>query len=90
MESSVSSRSSRTSSSLAPTTAESSPPLDEKKAQAILDACNFKNLDGLRALAESPGGFLTDSLRQQACEYPPCHIYIALYGCCQLFKRLPT
>lgn len=85
MESSVSSRSSRASSSAAPAPAPP-PPLDEKKAQAILDACNCKNLGDLRVLAESPGGFLTDSLRQQACEYPHA---VALYGY-HLFGRLPT
>lgn len=38
------------------------------KEHAILDACRWKNLDALRSLAESPGGFLTDRVRQQACK----------------------
>lgn len=41
---------------------------DEKK-EAILEACRTRDLDTLTALAESRGGFLTDSLRQQACKY---------------------
>lgn len=41
---------------------------DEKK-EAILEACRTRDLDALTALAESRGGFLTDSLRQQACKY---------------------
>ena len=41
---------------------------DKEKERAILKACRWKNLSELRCLAESPGGFLTDSLRQQACK----------------------
>ncbi|KAK5653858.1 hypothetical protein OQA88_7782 [Cercophora sp. LCS_1] len=37
-----------------------------EKERAILEACKWRNLDALRALAESSGGFLTDNLRQQA------------------------
>ncbi len=40
---------------------------DEKK-EAILEACKQRDLDALRALAELPGGFLTDEIRQQACK----------------------
>lgn len=40
------------------------------KERAILEACRWRNLDALRALAESPGGFLTDKIRQQACKFP--------------------
>jgi hypothetical protein len=40
---------------------------DEKK-EAILEACRQRDLDALRALAELPGGFLTDEIRQQACK----------------------
>jgi hypothetical protein len=36
------------------------------KESAILEACRWRNLDALRALAESPGGFITDKTRQQA------------------------
>ncbi|KAL2200395.1 rab-GTPase-TBC domain-containing protein [Corynascus similis CBS 632.67] len=39
---------------------------DERKKTAILEACSCRDLDALRALAESPGGFLTDTIRQQA------------------------
>ncbi|KAK0629773.1 rab-GTPase-TBC domain-containing protein [Bombardia bombarda] len=39
---------------------------DRGKEHAILEACRWRNLGDLRALAESPGGLLTDSLRQQA------------------------
>ncbi|KAH6631649.1 rab-GTPase-TBC domain-containing protein [Chaetomium tenue] len=38
---------------------------DEKK-KAILEACSQRDLDALRALAQSPGGFLADSIRQRA------------------------
>lgn len=39
-----------------------------EKERAILKACKERNLSDLRALAESLGGFLTDSIRAQACE----------------------
>ncbi|GAB1318799.1 GTPase-activating protein gyp8 [Madurella fahalii] len=38
----------------------------EQKREAIFEACRQRDLGALRALAESPGGFLTDSIRQQA------------------------
>lgn len=38
------------------------------KARKILDACRRRDIDHLKGLAESQGGFLTDSLRQQACK----------------------
>ncbi|OIW32139.1 GTPase-activating protein gyp10 [Coniochaeta ligniaria NRRL 30616] len=37
-----------------------------EKLQAVSEACKWRNLDQLRALAESKGGFLSDELRQQA------------------------
>jgi transposase len=40
----------------------------DKKKEEILEACRRRDLSALRALAESPGGFLTDSIRQQACK----------------------
>ncbi|KAL2189526.1 hypothetical protein L209DRAFT_769652 [Thermothelomyces heterothallicus CBS 203.75] len=40
----------------------------DRKKEVILKACSSRDLDALRALAESPGGFLTDSIRQQACK----------------------
>ncbi|KAK4035370.1 rab-GTPase-TBC domain-containing protein [Parachaetomium inaequale] len=49
---------------------------DEKK-KVILEACGQGDLDALRALAESQGGFLTDNIRQQAWPIllglPPSH-----------------
>lgn len=44
--------------------------IDHDKELLILDACRWRNLDQLRALAESPGGFLTDDLRREACKQP--------------------
>ena len=41
---------------------------ESKKAHEILDACRWRNISQLQALAESRGGFLTDILRQQACK----------------------
>jgi hypothetical protein len=48
--------------------AKSSASLDGEKAKQILDACLSRNVDNLTVLAESVGGFLTDSIRQQACK----------------------
>lgn len=42
--------------------------LEELKAQEIIDACRRRDIEALQALAESPGGFIRDELRQQACE----------------------
>lgn len=42
--------------------------LRKAKAQVILDACQRRDLDALRDLAISDGGFLSDTLRQRACE----------------------
>ncbi len=44
--------------------------IDHEKELLILDACRWRNLDQLRALSESPGGFLTDDLRREACKEP--------------------
>ena len=41
-----------------------------EKEQAILTACKWKDIDSLRVLAESPGGFLKDDLRRHACKSP--------------------
>jgi len=43
------------------------PKWELEKERAIREACKWNNLDELRALAESRGGFLLDELRQQAC-----------------------
>jgi hypothetical protein len=54
----------------------------DKKREAILEACRQRDLDSLRALAESPGGFLADDIRQQACElltYVPKHINTSIH-----------
>lgn len=40
------------------------------KKEAILKACEDRDLAALRELAESPGGFLADSIRQKACKCP--------------------
>ncbi|KAJ0117884.1 gtpase-activating protein gyp10 [Diaporthe amygdali] len=40
--------------------------LQEIKAREVIDACRRRDIESLQALAESPGGFLTDELRQQA------------------------
>jgi hypothetical protein len=37
------------------------------KQTRIEDACRWKDLETLRALGCSEGGFLTDELRRQAC-----------------------
>ena len=54
------------------------PKWEAEKEQAIREACKWNNLDELRALAESRGGFLLDELRQQACveiHTPPSHCF---------------
>ncbi len=48
----------------------------QRKKATILEACRTGDLDSLRALAESPGGFLADSIRQQACK---CRSRLALH-----------
>lgn len=47
------------------------PDLPEKtplKQDEILDACRRRDIAELQRLADAPGGFLSDELRQQACE----------------------
>lgn len=58
------SRSPRSSAKITDSNAE----LQEVKAREIIDACRRRDIESLQALAESPGGFITDELRQQACE----------------------
>lgn len=50
---------------------ETGPELQEKspKESQILDACQRRDIQALQALAESPGGFVTDEIRQRACEF---------------------
>lgn len=51
---------------------------EEAKAAKILDACRWKDIETLRALAASEGGLLSDELRSQACKYPhplPCNTF---------------
>lgn len=43
---------------------------ESEKFQAVEEACKWRDLDKLRKLAESEGGFLADELRQQACMSP--------------------
>lgn len=40
------------------------------KEARIVDACERWDVQKLQALAESPGGFLTDEVRQDACKLP--------------------
>ncbi|KAG8166933.1 hypothetical protein KVR01_002622 [Diaporthe batatas] len=49
-----------------PEITDSTAQMEEVKAQQIIDACRRRDLEGLQALAESPGGFIRDELRQQA------------------------
>ena len=51
-----------------PEVTDSNAQLEELKVQEIIDACRRRDIEGLQALAESPGGFIRDELRQQACE----------------------
>lgn len=37
------------------------------KEDTIRDACRRRDIEELQSLAESPGGFVTDELRQEAC-----------------------
>lgn len=53
------------------------------KARVILDACQRRDLDALRDLAISEGGFLSDSLRQRACESTGGGIGMGLLLCLQ-------
>lgn len=48
-----------------------------EKEEAILRACKWRDLEALQTLAESPGGFLTDDIRQQACKsrYHQSHLW---------------
>lgn len=41
--------------------------LSHPKAEKILEACKWRDIGRLRALAEAHGGFLSDTLRRQAC-----------------------
>lgn len=45
---------------------ESHAQLEKVKAQEIIEACRRREIEALQALAESPGGFIRDELRQQA------------------------
>lgn len=44
------------------------PETNHAKALIILDACRREDIDDLKSLAVSPGGFLSDAIRRQACE----------------------
>lgn len=41
--------------------------LARRKTEAILSACKWKDLESLKSLAESGGGFLSDENRREAC-----------------------
>lgn len=45
--------------------------IDQQKQDEIQRACARSDILKLQALAESPGGLLTDSLRQRACALHP-------------------
>lgn len=47
------------------------PTFNFKKANKILDACRYRDVAQLKELALSEGGFLSDGLREEACEQPP-------------------
>lgn len=38
------------------------------KAMAILDACSRADIDALKELAVTKGGFISDAIRRRACE----------------------
>lgn len=64
------------------------------KAEAIQEACQWKDLTNLRALATAEGGLLSDELRRQACRYHQRHQVRALadkypQGLCCLAIPLP-
>lgn len=44
---------------------------EHTKSLVILDACRRGDIDDLKKLAISKGGFLSDAIRHQACK--PCH-----------------
>lgn len=53
--------------------------LSHPKAADIIEACEWRDIGRLRSLAEAHGGFLSDTLRRQACSllpsvYTPCFI----------------
>jgi hypothetical protein len=45
--------------------------LSHPKAEKILEACKWRDIGRLTALAEAHGGFLSDTLRRQACMSVP-------------------
>lgn len=61
--------------------AEAKAQIHSAKRSKILEACRRRDIEELQSLAESPGGFLTDGLRQQACE-------LKLFYVCQLPIRI--
>lgn len=49
---------------------QSCPSAIAQKTSDILAACELVNVSRLRVLAETEGGFVTDTLRQLACKRP--------------------
>lgn len=49
---------------------EPKPRMRSPKEDEILEACRRRDIQELQSLADSSGGFVTDELRQQACESP--------------------
>lgn len=54
----------------APVNADSAVPVDQeqRKTNDILEACKWRNIEALKGLASTKGGFLTDILRRKACQ----------------------
>ena len=50
--------------------AESQEGVPSEKEVAILKACQWRDIEALKGHAESPGGFMTDAIRQEACRLP--------------------
>lgn len=44
--------------------------ISQAKITSILDACRWKDVELLRALATSEGGLVSDSVRREACSFP--------------------
>jgi hypothetical protein len=60
---------------------ESTAQLEEAKAHKITEACRRRDIEGLQALAESPGGFIRNELRQQACKLCDLFFVFVFFSC---------
>lgn len=59
-----------------------------ERERDILESCSRRDLDKLRCIAESPGGFVTDRLRQSACKYISHSIYTLTHPWTQIMSFL--